>query len=140
MIEQDDSVPSCSTRCITVHYDGCSVTEPLDVWVVHDNHTLMTSDKVQIEQGEDLTDKHIQMAQFLAEKQFPLAGGLWSPLLQQKAVKCVKGQCTANTVQIIHCEKGSHWIVASTIFAKSGCVNIYKYKEKFVILQEIGII
>ena len=40
-------------------------------------------------------------------------------------VKGHKGQCTANTVQIIHCEKRSHWIVASIIFAKSGCVNIY---------------
>jgi len=37
----------------------------------------------------------------------------------------MKGQCTANTVQIVHCEKRQHWIVASTILAKKGCVNIY---------------
>ena len=64
----------------------------------------------------------MQMAQYLAKKQFPLAGGLQSTLLQQKGVK---GQCTANTVQIVHCEKRRHSIVASTIFSKKGCVNIY---------------
>jgi len=62
------------------------------------------------------------MAQYLGKKQFPLAGDLQS---QQKVVKGDKGQCTANTVQIINCEKRSHWIVASTIFAKSSCVNVY---------------
>ena len=46
------------------------MTEPLDAWAVHDNRTL-TTDKIQIEQGEHL----IQMAQCLAKKQFPLAGG-----------------------------------------------------------------
>ena len=54
--------------------------------------------------------------------QFPLAGGLRSTLLQQKGAK---GPCTANTVQIVHCEKSQHWVVASTIFARKGCVNIY---------------
>ena len=95
------------------------------MWIVHDNVTLTATDKTKIEQGEHLTDKHVQMAQHLAKKQFPLTGGLRSTLLQQKTVKGHKGQCTANTVQIIHCEKRSHWIVALTIFAKSGCVNIY---------------
>jgi len=42
MIKQDDSLPSCST---TVHDDGSSLTEPLDVWFAHDNHTLTTADK-----------------------------------------------------------------------------------------------
>ena len=124
--KQDDDLPSCSASCITLpDDDSCLVTEPQDVWVVHDNHTLIATDKTKIEQGEHLIDKHMQMAQYLAKKQFPLAGGLRSTLLQQKMVKGHKGQCTANTVQIIHCEKRSHWIVASTIFAKSGCVNIY---------------
>ena len=124
--KQDNDLPSCATSCITLpDNDSCLATEPQDVWVVHDNLTLTATDKTKIEQGEHLTDKHMQMAQHLAKKQFPLAGGLRSTLLQQKTVKGHKGQCTANTVQIIHCEKRSHWIVASTIFAKSGCVNIY---------------
>jgi len=63
------------------------------MWVVHDNRTLTTADKVQIEQGEHLTE-HIQMAQYLSKKQFPLAGGLKSILLQQKVVKDHKGQGT----------------------------------------------
>ena len=67
----------------------------------------------------------MQMAQYLAKKQFPLADGLQSTQLQQKTVKGHKGECTVNAVQIIHCEKRNHWIVASTIFAKNGCVNIY---------------
>ena len=75
-----------------------------------------------IEQSEQLTDKHMQMAQYLAKRQFPLAGGLRSTLLQQKDAK---GPCTANTVQIVHCEKSQHWVVALTIFARKGCVNIY---------------
>ena len=124
--KQDDDLPSCFVSCITLpDDDSCLVTEPQDVWVVHDNHTLIATDKTKIEQGEHLIDKHMQMVQYLAKKQFPLAGGLRSTLLQQKMVKGHKGQCTANTVQIIHCEKRSHWIVASTIFAKSGCANIY---------------
>jgi len=62
------------------------------------------------------------MAQHLATMQFILIGGLQCTLLQQKAVK---SQCTANTaVQIVHCQKRQHWIVASTIFAKKNSVNI----------------
>ena len=52
------------------------LTEPQDAWVVHDNHTLTTTDKTKIEQSEQLTDKHMQMAQYLAKKQFTLVGGL----------------------------------------------------------------
>ena len=88
-----------------------------------DNHSLSPPDKAVIEQqGGHLTDRHMQTTQYLAKKQFPLVGGLRSTLLQQKGMK---GQCTANTVQIVHCEKRQHWIVASTILAKKGCVNIY---------------
>ena len=101
--EQGDNLPSCSTSYITLPDDGsCPVNELQDVWVTHDDHSLSLPDRVVIEQGEHLTDKHMQMAQYLAKKQFPLAGGLRSTLLQQKGVK---GQCTTNTVQIVHCEK-----------------------------------
>ena len=113
---------SSSTRYITLADDGCPVNEPQDVWVTHDNLSLSLTDKAVMEQGEQLTDKHMQMAQYLAKRQFPLAGGLKSTLLQQKGAK---GHCTANTIQIVHCEKRKHWIVASTIFARKGCVNIY---------------
>ena len=58
-----------------------------DVWITHGNHTLKLSDKVAIEKDEELTDKHMQMAQHLAKIQFPVVGGLQSTLLQQKNKK-----------------------------------------------------
>ena len=62
------------------------------------------------------------MAQHLAKIQFPVVGGLQSTLLQQKKKR---GSWTTNTVQIIFCNKRSHWITASTKFCKLGQVNIY---------------
>ena len=93
-----------------------------DVWITHGNHTLKLSDKVAIEQGKEMTDKHMQMAQNLVKIQFPVVGGLQSTLLQQKNKK---GTWTMNTVQIIYCNKRSHWITATTKFCKLGQVNIY---------------
>ena len=93
-----------------------------NVWITHGNHTLKLSDKVAIERDEELTDKHMQMAQHLVKIQFPVIGGLESTLLQQKNKK---GTWTMNTVQIIYCNKRSHWITATTKFCKLGQVNIY---------------
>ena len=78
--------------------DTTTVSTTNDVWITHGNHTLKLSDKATIEQGEEMTDKHIQMAQHLAKIQFLVTGGLQSTLLQQKKKK---GSCTINTVQII---------------------------------------
>ena len=80
------------------------------------------SDKMAIEQGGEMTDKHMQMAQHLVRIQFPVVGGLQSTLLQQKKKK---GIWTMSTVQIIYCNKRSHWITATTKFCKPGQVNIY---------------
>jgi len=93
-----------------------------DVWVMHGKHSLKLVDKVAIEQDQELNDKHIQMAQYLAKRQFPVTGGLESTLLQGKKRK---GSCTVNTVQIIHCNKRHHWITASTKFSEPGKVDIY---------------
>ena len=93
-----------------------------DVWVMHGKHSLKLMDKAAIEQGEELNDKHIQMAQYLAKTQFPVTGGLESTLLQGKKRK---GSCTVNTVQIIYCNKRRHWITASTKFGELGKVGIY---------------
>ena len=56
------------------------------------------SDKVAIEKNEELTDKHMQMAQHLVKIQFPVVGGLQSTLLQQKNKK---GTWTMNTYIVI---------------------------------------
>ena len=86
---------------------------------MHGKHSLILVDKVVIEQDQELNDKHIQMAQYLEKKQFPITGGLKSTLLQGKKRK---GSCTVNTVQIIYC---NHWITASTKFSEPGKVDIY---------------
>ena len=92
------------------------------MWITHGNHPLKLSDKVAIEQGEEMIDKHMQMAQHLVRIQFPVDGGLQSILLLQKKKK---GTWTMSTVQIIYCNKRSHWITATTKFCKPGQVNIY---------------
>ena len=51
--------------------------------------TLKLIDIAVIEQGEEMTDKHMQMAQHIAKFQFPLTGGLQSTLLQQKRERVV---------------------------------------------------
>ena len=47
-----------------------------------------------LEHGEELSDRHIQMAQSVIKKQFPLLGGLRNTLLQEQIV-------TVNTIQIV---------------------------------------
>ena len=55
-----------------------------DIWVTYDRNTLKHSDKKIIEDGSQLTDKHIQLAQTLIRGQFPRIGGLQSTLLQER--------------------------------------------------------
>ena len=96
-----------------------------NVWIVKEGKTLNLTDKALLEQGQELTDKYINMAQHLLKVQFPLIGGLQSTLLQQKLPNTSKGSCTANTIQAIHCKKRMHWITAMTKFCDPGMVNIY---------------
>ena len=95
------------------------------IWIEKEGKSLNLADKVILEQGEELTDKHINMAQHLIKVQFPLIGGLQSTLLQQKLSNISKGRCTTNTTQAIHCKKRMHWITATTKFCEPGVVNIY---------------
>ena len=67
-----------------------SSTEERDVWVTHGKLTLKLVDKEAIELGDELNDKHIQMAQYLAKVQFSVKGGLELILPQGKR----KGRCT----------------------------------------------
>lgn len=92
------------------------------VWVTFDRCSLQVSDKVAIETGKKLTDKHINFAQRMIKNQFPAVGGLKSTLQQ---VKKVKGQRTANSIQIVHCKKREHWITVSTKWCKSNQVIVY---------------
>lgn len=80
------------------------------VWVTFDRYSLLVSDRVTIETGKQLSDKHIKFAQCMIKKQFPSVGGLQSTLLQTTKLK---GQRTANSIQIVHCKKREHWVVVS---------------------------
>ena len=59
-----------------------------------DRCSLLVSDRVTIETGKQLSDKHINLAQCVIKNQFPSVGGLKSTLLQTTKVK---GQRTANS-------------------------------------------
>ena len=82
------------------------------VWTAFERCVLQVSDKVLIENGAELTDKHMQFVQCMIKKRFPSVGGLYSTLLQDKPSSL--GSRTANTIQIVHCKKRRHWITVST--------------------------
>ena len=88
-------------------------------WVRRDKSVLSITDKMIIESGDELTDQHIQMAQYLLKSQFPLIGGL--TLKQRQRVI----GCTANTIQITYCSRRKHWIMVSTKGCPAGEVNVY---------------
>ena len=65
------------------------------VWVTFGQCSLLVSNRVAIETGEKLTDKHINFAQCMIKNQFPSVGGLKFTLQQ---VKKMNGQRTANSI------------------------------------------
>ena len=81
------------------------------LWITFDRHILQMTDKAVLECGEELSDRHIQMAQSIIKKQFPLLGGLRNTLLQEQVVI----GCTVNAVQILHCNKRKHWITVTIV-------------------------
>ena len=93
------------------------------VWVTFERCILHVGDKLLIESGKELTDKHIHFAQSMVKKQFPPVGGLCSTLLQNASSS--RGNRTANTIQIVHCQKRRHWITVSTKWCKNNEVVVY---------------
>ena len=63
--------------------------------------------------GVELSDLHINLAQRVLKQQFPELNGLQSTLFQEKEQVLTESN-VKNKIQIIHCEKHHHWIVAST--------------------------
>ena len=127
-IIHDSSVTSgmnALAKILTVTDDDSDPEESTDIvsstWVSCGKHTLTISDKIIVESGGELTDKHIQMAQYLIKCQFPLVGGLQNTLKQQQFVI----GCTANTMQVIHCNRRKHWIIASTKGCPAGVIKVY---------------
>ena len=74
--------------------------------------------------GAELSDITINYAQELLKIQFQELNGLHSTLLQEREVELSETQ-VKNKLQIIHCTKRHHWIVASTVNCKFGEVQVY---------------
>jgi len=67
-----------------------------EIWVQYDRRRLNVNDKIILQRGDELSDKHIQFAQKLIKEQFPLIGGLFSTLFQEKCYNLHDG-----SIQII---------------------------------------
>ena len=91
------------------------------LWITFDRYILQMTDKAVLEHGEELSDRHIQMAQSIIKKQFPLLGGLRNTLLQEQIVI----GCTVNTIQTVHCNKRKQWVTVTTKWCQSNKVNVY---------------
>ena len=81
----------------------------------------MKTDKEKILQGEKLNDLVINTAQLLLKNQFPSLLGMCCSLIQNKQNRI---PINKQQLQIIH-SIGNHWLVASTIYASTGVVNVY---------------
>ena len=75
------------------------------VWLKLEKITLSVSDKEVLCNNLELNDHHINYYQ---KKQLPLIGGFILTLLQNTTLKD-KISCG---IQIIHCQRRNHWIVA----------------------------
>jgi len=82
--------------------------------------------------GEELDDKHINLAVRLLTTQFPDLSCLKSTLLQQMSPIPVLEKKN-KMLQIIHCSSRHHWIVATNIGSRTeGCVIVYNSTFKNV--------
>ena len=89
---------------------------------------LGSKDVEDIIMGTELSDRHISMAQSLLKSQFPQLNGLRSSLLQGKELQSTDD--VKNKLQIIHCNKRHHWIVATTVKCKDGQVLVIDSVQK----------
>ena len=64
--------------------------------------------------GKELTNTEINLAQQLLKSQFPGVNGLQSTLLQDKQTILTEKSVRDN-IQIIHCKRRHHWVVATTM-------------------------
>ena len=74
--------------------------------------------------GDELSDLYVNMAQNLLKAQFPQLNGFGSTLLQGKELPVQSTDAVKNKVQIIHCDKRHHWIVATTVKCENGQVLV----------------
>jgi hypothetical protein len=92
-------------------------------WVQCQDIVLSKVDRDIISNGQKLTDRHINYAQRLLKRQFPLLNGLKLSLCQMKE-QSQEERLKESKLQIFH-TRGDHWTVASTIHSVKGQVKIY---------------
>ena len=123
--EQDSEEPpskkSKVENVLPVNVDNVVDTSPSqEVWLKCYGCFMIQSDKVILEGGGQLSDRHINYAQILLQKQFPLVQGLGNTLLQsRKPLQAIK-----QGLQILH-DRGNHWLVASNIGCPENTINLY---------------
>ena len=113
------SIPDPST------IDKSAVSEPLSKKrkvnvIVNDDDTDCDLVK-SILRGEKLSDLHINLAQSILKRQFPLLRGLCSTLTQKRKHNNVD---LKNQLQIIH-SHGDHWIAASNVGCKDEITHVF---------------
>ena len=91
------------------------------VWLKLEKITLSVFDKEALCNDLELNDRHINYCQGLLKKQFPLIGGFILTLLQNTTLKD-KISCG---IQIIHCQRRKHWIVAVRSKSCHNPIRIY---------------
>ena len=104
-------------------FEGCS-TQTVAAIPIHPCAVELTTKDVQVQSiterfvdtehiimGEKLNDEDINHAQKILKAQFPKLNGLRLTLYQDKPSE----QATDNWVQVIHCLRRDHWILATTI-------------------------
>ena len=82
------------------------------------------TDMEKIIMGDELCDIEINFAQQLLKKQFTELNGLASTLCQDKKLQMTE-TLVRNKVQIIHCKRRHHWIVATRLNCQLGEVRVY---------------
>ena len=92
--------------------------------VRHKVHQAKNFDAGRVIMGAELSDITINYTQELLKIQFQQLNGLHATLLQERKVELSEAQ-VKNKLQIIHCSKRHHWIVASTVNCKLEEVRVY---------------
>ena len=107
-----------------IELDSCNQidAETRTIWLKKGSIALYDEHKQMILNGFKLNDLVINAAQTMMKEQFPELMGLQSTLLLKKPQPRFQGN--KPYVQIIF-DREDHWIVASTLFARSGQVKLY---------------
>ena len=96
--------------------DGASLV----TWIKVQDISLTLEDKLILQHGKKLTDKHINYTQRILKLKFPSINGLRLTVLQNKSHK----QSTSNAIQIFHVNE-DHWVCVTTIGTARKEVLVY---------------